>query len=437
MMPRLLPSALALLAALPACLSAQEASAKEEERLNALVRDDGMQWREPRNHVTVGVRILSAGGQIDFGNLGERTADAIPGLDAGAVTRTYDDGAVGADSLRDNEKDANGNQVELIDGRYYIYTTVTQNVVDADGNVTGTEQVTKMTGNYLGYQPGVTRNWTADNATQYAVHPGYVGMSVYNAISEGGGFSEEQGATGGLELEFSRDLGRMGRRIQWGVGAGITLNGINSKTAGTVSSTLRTYTDYYQVAGATPPTLPYTAPATSFLFDADGNLVNESGLEITVPLSALPDPSLTTQTDLAGGASVTGRWQVKGAYFMVKLGPTLRARITDRLGLIASAGFAGAYAGTRYTAFESFKAGTGDSELELTVDLPEGSTKTQFLSGYYADLTLDWAANDRTGIFGGVTAQQLGDYTQKLGGRTARIDLGSTVGLRGGVSLKF
>lgn len=436
MMPRLVPTALALLAALPACLSAQEASAKEEERLNALARDD-MQWREPRNHITVGVRMLSAGGRIDFANLGERVAAPVPGIAAGVVARNYDDGAVGVDALRTNEKDANGNQVALTDGRYFVYTTVTQNVVDANGNVTGTEQVSKMTGNYLGYQPGVTRNWTAENQTQYDARPGYVGLSTYSAVSEGGAFSKEQGMTGGIELEFSRDMGRIGRRVQWGFAAGVTLNGINSKTAGTVNATLRTYTDFYKVSGTSRPNLPYTAPFTTVLFDSSGNLVNENGLEITVPISALPDPTLTTLTDLAGGASVTGRWQVKGAYLMVKMGPTVRTRITERLGLIASAGFAGAYAGTRYSAFESFTVGTGASALDLTVDLPEGSSATKFLSGYYADLTLDWAANDRTGLFGGVTAQQLGDYTQNLGGRTARIDLGSTVGLRGGVSVKF
>jgi hypothetical protein len=436
MMPRFVPTALALLAALPACLSAQEASAKEDERLNALVRDD-LQWREPRNHITVGIRMLSAGGKINFGNLGERLVDPVPGISAGVVARTYDDGAVGVDQLRANEKDANGNQVPLTNGRYLIYSTVTQNVVDADGKVTGTEQVTKLTGNYLGYQEGLTRNWTAENQTQYDAHPGYVGMSTYSAISEGGGFSEEQGATGGLELEFSRDMGRIGRRVQWGFAAGVTLNGLNSKTAGTVNATLRTYTDYYKISGTSQPNLPYSAPFTTVLFDEAGNVLNENGLEITVPISALPDAALSTQTDVAGGASVTGRWQVKGAYFMVKLGPTLRTQITERFGLIASAGFAGAYAGTRYTAFESYKVGTGASELELKVDLPDGSTATKFMAGYYADLTLDWAANDRTGLFGGVTAQQLGDYTQRLGGRTARIDLGSTVGLRGGVSVKF
>jgi hypothetical protein len=62
---------------------------------------------------------------------------------------------------------------------------------------------------------------------------------------------------------------------------------------------------------------------------------------------------------------------------------------------------------------------------------------TKFLNGYYADLNLEWAANERTGLFGGFTAQKFDGYDQQVNGRTARIDLGSSVGLRGGVSIRF
>lgn len=423
MMSRYLPTALAVLAVLPACLSAQETSAAEEERLNALVRDD-LQWREPRNHVTVGLRVLSKGGRVDFGNLGERIATPISPVADGVVDRAYDNGAVNADGLRANEKDANGNQISPPGGRYEVLGK------DSSGNDI-------VVGDFVSYTPGQSRNWFARNEGQYQPHAGYVGFSTYSAISEGASLSKEQGATGGVELEFSRDLGRLGRRVQWGVNAGITLNGINSKVAGTVTSTLRTYTDYYLIPGTQKPILPYSAPFTIPLLNSDGISVNDNGLEITIPISALPDATKTTLTDLAGGASINGRWQVKGAYFMVKLGPTLRTRLSDSFTLTASAGFAGAYAGTRYSVFESFTVGTGATAIELTVDEPEGSTETQFMTGYYADLSLDWAANDRTGLFGGVTTQQLGNYSQTLGGRTARIDLGATVGLRGGVSIKF
>lgn len=409
----------ALLAAAPALLSAQtETTAKEDERMAALMRDEG-QWREPRTRVSVGIRIIDSGGTVNFGNLGERTAAAVAPASEGSVDRVYDNGAVLADSLRSTEVDANGNQVPLTNGRY--------TVKNADGTVVQ---------DLIGYQTGLTRNWNGKYDEQVGVHPGYVGFHSYSAISEGASLSEEQGPTGGLELTASRDLGRMGRRMHWGVVAGVTLNGINTKTSGTIASTLRTQTDYYKVFNTVDPTMPYGTPSFTFLFDGNGNVVNDSGYETTVQLGNTPDGTLSSVSDLAGGAQVRGNWQVKGAYMLVKLGPTLRTQVTDRISITASAGFAAAYAGTRYTAFEAISI-PNMGDLELKVEDPVGSTETKFLSGYYAEVTLDIAANDRTGLFGGMVAQQLNSYDQQLSGRTAKIDLGNAVGVRGGVSIRF
>lgn len=409
----------ALLVTMPVLVSAQtETSAKEDERMAALMRDDGM-WREPRTRISVGIRIIDSGGTVNFGNLGERTASAIAPASEGVVDRIYDNGQVLADGLRSSEVDANGNQVPLIDGRYQVR--------DADGTVVQ---------DLIGYQTGLTRNWNGKYDEQVGVHPGYVGFSSYSAISDGAALSKDQGVTGGLELTATRDLGRMGRRMHWGIAAGVTLNGINTKTAGTIAATLRTQTDYYQVHNTVDPTMPYGTPSFTFLFDGEGNLVSDSGYETTVQLSNTPDAALSTVTDLAGGAEVRGHWQVKGAYMLVKLGPTLRAQVSDRISLTASAGFAAAYAGTRYTAYEAFTV-PNMGGLELKVEDPIGSTKTQLLSGYYAELTMDFAANERTGLFGGVVAQELDSYSQRLSGRTANIDLGTAVGLRGGVSIRF
>jgi hypothetical protein len=127
---------------------------------------------------------------------------------------------------------------------------------------------------------------------------------------------------------------------------------------------------------------------------------------------------------------------------MMKFGPTLRTQITDTLGLSASIGFAGAYTGTRYTAYESFEVAPMPGVLLETKDAESGtttvsSTKSKMLTGYFADLSLDWDVNDRFGLFGGVTAQQLDSYQQRLGERTAEIDLGQAVGMRGGVTIRF
>ena len=59
------------------------------------------------------------------------------------------------------------------------------------------------------------------------------------------------------------------------------------------------------------------------------------------------------------------------------------------------------------------------------------------MSGYYANLDATWAVNGRTGFFAGLSYEKSGDYTQTVGGRTAKIDLGTTAGVRGGLNIKF
>ncbi len=99
----------------------------------------------------------------------------------------------------------------------------------------------------------------------------------------------------------------------------------------------------------------------------------------------------------------------------------------------ASFGVAGAYAGTRYSVVESFTL----PEIGGTLSSTEETVATKFLSGYYADFNLEWMANERTGLFAGLSAQKSRRLRPDHRGRTAHIDLGSSVGLRGGISIRF
>ncbi len=433
MIHRLLkPSATALLAVLAVLpLSAQETSAREDMRLDNLSRNQG-QWFSPRSKLTIGFRMLDSGAAVDFGGLGSVPfANPIVPAAQGAAHRAYSNGAVGLDSLRSNEVNASGQQTSTPGGRYQTTTPVT-----VDGVTTE-----RLTGDYVSYTPGVTRNWEVRSQAQFLETPGYVAYRSYSAISEGATAHDEQGATGGVELQFIREIGRGSRHLNWGLAAGIALSDISSKTSGTVTSALRTYTDYYSLNGKTIPLSQLQNPLVDSSLDTnDDGFTN--AYEYTVPLNSIPEASMSTDVTVAGGASVTGRWAVKGAYFLVKVGPTLRTQITDRLGMTASIGFAGAYAGTRYSATESFNVPELINQPIETVDPDTGaktisSSKSKFLTGYYADLNVEWDTNGVLGLFGGVTAQQLDSYDQNLAGRTAKIDLGSAVGVRGGVSIRF
>jgi hypothetical protein len=440
--------------AAPVLLPAQLNSSSEEERLEKLMADSA-QWYVPRNRVSVGFRVLNSGGKVSFGNLGNVDFELkVDPASAGAVTRTYNNGSVQADAPRTNETDGNGNQTSTPGGHYAVSGTITVNkknpdgtdVIGDDGNVV-TEDIVTQVGSFLSYTPGLTRNWGFAAASQITPDGQHIAMSTYSASTEGASRTKEAGASAGVEFQFVRTLSNPSARFQWGIATGVALNGINSKVSGSVTSTLNTRTDYYSLNGQPAPTAPYISTDAFGDFITSANTTITNGTENTVPLAALPDASMPntdaghTETSTPGGVNVDGRWQIKGAYFMVRVGPSLRAQLTSRLGLNASLGVAGAYAGTTYSVAERFQVpDVPDVFVGETAGVATGiaeSRATKFMGGYYADLSLEWAASERTGLYTGVTAQKFDGYDQEVGGRTARIDIGSAVGLRGGVSIRF
>lgn len=422
--PLLRSAAVLALLALPAWLSAEETSSKEEERLEALTRDDAG-WYVPKTTLSVGFRVLSSGAKVNFGNLGIVASNvSIAPAFAGRGTRAYNNGTVGYDAPRASELDSNGNQVSTPGGTYKGTSTAN----GADGSVT-TTVVTEL----LSFTPGLTRNWSYTLPDQ-VTNSGYIAMSYYSATSGGASAVKKQGATGGVDFQLNRTMGKLGPRLEWGFAAGVTLNDINNKARGTVLATLHTNTDFYSLNGKPAPAVPGGTAYADFK-DAAGNVLTSSGLEITTPLAAVADTSLSTSTTTPGGVSVTGRWQLRGEYLMLRLGPSLHSQLTDRLGLNASLGVALGYAGTRYTADESMAV---PGLPDVTIDTgTEVSTATKLVSGYFADFSMEWAANERTGIYGGLGTQKLSDYQQTVGGRTARVDIGSAMALRGGINIKF
>jgi len=413
---------LLVLLAVPVAGFAQDESSREEERLAALARS--ADWYAPTTDFSVGFRFLNSGAKVHFGNLGAVPyVNVAPPLSAGLVTRTYDNGTVIVDSLRSTEQDANGNQTSTPGGRYQIGTT------DANGVFT-------VSNDLLSFTPGLTRIWSYMTPEQALGRPGYIAMSSYSTTSDGASADKKQGPSVGVELQLAHVLYRVNKRISLGLSTGLAINGINNKTSGDVTATLNTSTDYYSLHGlAAPPTsltgTIYSSPTYVDLTASNGT-VFAGGYETTVPISALPDAS--SLTAITGGTTVHGLWEIKGAYMMVRFGPSLRMQLTDRLSLTATLGLAGAYAGTTYSANESFLlpvVGTAITEPTVT------STANKLLSGYYADLNLEFSANERTGIYGGVTLQKLSAYDQTLEGRTAHIDIGSTSGVRGGINIRF
>jgi hypothetical protein len=340
------------------------------------------------------------------------------------------DGSVNIDNRRpytsgaSAELDINNRPIATSGGRYQAtYQDANNNTVMAD---------------YLAYAPGLTRDWQYVNPSQGLAKPGYMAFDVYSAVTQGEGLTGNRVATGGVDVTLAHLLSNPHKKVTFSLTSGLTLSGISSSRSGQVTSTLHTYTDYYSLHGAAVPVTTIPSEITAGLTYKGPSgistvLSDNTIYETTTTISDNPDISGVTN-DLVNGATVTGLWKLKGAYLTLKLGPQVSAMLTHSLGVSAAIGVAGSYAGTNYTANESFTVVGVEKAITLA---PQSSTVNKFLPGYYANIEANWAVNDRTGFFAGLSYDNLGDYDQSVGGRTARIDLSSMAGVRGGLSIKF
>ncbi|MBP8256044.1 MAG: hypothetical protein KAX37_01880 [Opitutaceae bacterium] len=394
--------------------------------------DIPVEFRPIRNtSFSVGVRFIG-GANVSFGSLGSISSNFSPqGPEAGAVDRTYLDGAVHADSLRPNEKNADGTPISSPYGRYSIRAEI----FDADGNKIpdandpgGTGNKTQVSADFLAYTPGRTRSWSYTSDSQVTT-PGVIAMHDYVAESSGAGLNSDSGAGPGFELTASRRLGSIGK-IDWGIMFGAGITDINAKESASIKANLSVLTDLYRISGiVAPPSAPYSAPSAGD-FVGDNGAVYSGNLETTVPLDAVPFQRTVVET--ANGADIDGHWQIKGAYFLFRVGPMIRIPIGERFAVTASAGYAGAYLGTTYRVKETLN-------ISETLSIPfEGEeTYSKLLHGAYGEVNAEWWLTQRTGFFLGVTFEKLGKYEQTLAGRTADVDIGGNGGFRFGLTTRF
>ncbi len=343
-------------------------------------------------------------------------------------TRVYDNGLVDADGPREAELDADGRQTSTPGGRYTTTTTTT--TTDPDTGVETT--TTYQNGDFLAFTPGRTRRWRylSDNQVQ---PNGNLAMSNFSATTDGAAVSGEGESGGGFEVKLERLLGRRGNRLEWGIAASFGLNDINVKTSERIRATLTTYTDFYSFpSGFSAPGGGYIAPSTADFTDPVTGTVTAGGLETTTPLNYLPVGSQTTTE--VGGAEIQGAWQIKGAYYIARLGPNVRYKISEKFALAGGLGVSGAFVGTLFRVDEFIVR----DDVFAPLRREEESRISKFIPGFYAEMNAEWWLSERTGFYGGVVYETLGSYKQRpLSGRTADVDLGSGAGFRFGIITRF
>jgi hypothetical protein len=364
--------------------------------------------------VTAGARYATEGASVNFGQLGSiRAGLAVTDIPSTATQLVYDNGAVNVDGRRQDEVDAAGQPLPTTNGRYQ------RRVVDSAGNET-------FEGDYLAYVEGRTRNWGFGSASQ-VTSDGRIALSTYGVQSSGASAISEKTASGGFEVGVNRRLRRFGRRAEVGASVLFGLNDINAGASGTISAKLISLTDYYRFYGTLPENLEkgYSAPSP---VTSTGGLESP---ETTVPIDQLPfERQLIT---LPNPVNVLGSWKINGAYYVVRMGPTVRVFVTDRLAFSFEAGLAAAFVGTSFEVRESIEL----SDLANPITTVEQADDTKVLTGFYGSGSAEYWMTDRTHAYMGAGYESLGNYQQGVSGRTAEIDVGSTVTVRMGLTTRF
>lgn len=423
--------------------------------------------RPMKNSFSIGVRSFG-GAKVTFGgsigaiaNFDIRDESLREDMKGAYGYIIYDNGQVSPDTADDT---ANGKRStpgpREDDGRWYYTTTYTS-------TTSGLTQ--DYTTSYLAYDPSATwtRNWTAKSQDQVkdgtaennnaGTHE--VWMSTYSSsgIAPGQTVQAEDGANPGIEMQMGRVMQRF-KRFEWGINFTIGISEFNAKTRQTVRATAKRLTDVYQVYSSTPgsPVAPgKLTPTDAGGYELGGPTFDPNAVEFTDPDNPsgdkITDPSESAykynettaalslnrirtadETDF-NGALVNGYWQVKGVYYLMRIGPMARIPVGRHFSVSFGAGYMGAWIGSKFR-FEETLLVNGSA---IRTNSSTEKYSQQYLSGFYADANIEWWVSTKTGFFGGLGYEKLGNYTQKAYDRTATVKMDNGLGFRFGLITRF
>jgi len=472
--------------------------------------------RPMKNSISIGVRLIG-GANVTFGGpgLGSIGGYDIHDPDTRAFLLDpnngygyipYDDGTITADSAdATSSTPARPSQSGIpanSNGRWQLPpTTVT-------GTISGnTLQV--INGDYLAWDPSgdTTRNWSVKSATQ-AVPNGdgtdSIDMSTYasNGVQAGQTATAKGNARPGIELQFGRVIQRF-KHFEWGFNFTFGISEFNAKNRQTLKANAIKYTDRYPVIaytedpeggpfitgpGAlarttddngvqTPITsgpsftdLPYPNPDYDPNQPEDSvtnpsNLTFSGALENTAPLGigGAYEPQPVYGYDANGnqldyqnvdGGYISGYWQVKGVYYLFRLGPMIRVPIGKHFSASVSAGYIAAWVGSKMRFNETLvipgittkalsvidpvnpiiQTASG-YQYNFTTDIVKNNQK--YLSGAYIDVNFEWWLTTRTGFYVGAVCEKLSNYQQQAYGRVATVKMDDGIGLHFGIMTRF
>ncbi|OAM87722.1 hypothetical protein AW736_20870 [Termitidicoccus mucosus] len=316
--------------------------------------------------------------------------------------------------------------------QYDIYT------LDSSGNTipdAHTGQPVKTTKYYLPYDANYSRNWSINSREhQYNAADNQVTYGRYWTESAGNEIELEDGSNPGVEFKFERIVQRF-KRFEWGLAATAGISEFNAKTRRGITVNLRGYEYTYNLSRPLPDDGSTGGPT----YSADETEETTAAIGIK-PNGYDEDTDKPENNYQAGGTAVdrtvdvNGYWQVKGVYYLYRVGPFIRIPITRQFSISASAGYMGAYVGSKFR-YEETMTIPEVSAAYTTGDVVKNNQR--YVSGYYGDLNIEWWLSTRTGFYVGAAYEKLGDYTQIHDERRVDVKMDGGAGFRFGIITRF
>jgi hypothetical protein len=355
----------------------------------------------PKSTLSIGDRLFLRGPKTTFSGQGSLPATTYPGTNPAVpnVQRTYSDGYVEPDQR----------------------TVV---VTDGVGSGTAISQASD----------GRTNTWGYDNINQLLPNGNIAFHSDSAEITDTSSHEENGQSTAGIELMMDRDMGKLGKHFKWSITAGFSLADIRSNIFASVPANVTAVTDTYDLFGQVPPLPVYSSPSTISQTTGSGTSAVATNPDETILLGNTP-LSRTTTTE---SATVTNRYFTEGAYYTLRVGPTVVMPFGKHWNLSLSAGPMVIYAGAEMNVLEDLAFATNEADLQ---DLYQ-KENNKLVPGYYVDVDLQYQLTDTAGFYVGGVYQGAGTFTQSVqsGDGTAydsKIDFGEQEGVKTGMTVRF
>ena len=370
----------------------------------------------PRSTLSIGTRLFLHGPKTTYSGQGVNPSTVNPGADStigiGNISRTYIDGTVEPDQRNVTQSGGLGSTVTV--------------PISPDGR---------------------TNVWSYDSNSQL-LPTGNIAFHTYSAEITDTADHQVNGAPNtGMELILDHDMGKLGKKLKWSLTLGFSIADIHSSSYNSVPTNLITTTDTYDLFGQVPPAAPYASPntITQTVFGANGEA--QSGTTTATQTQSVVQQILLANKPTGRGSSITAidttnRYFNEGAYYTLRIGPTVDLPMGSKFKLNVSAGPAIIYLGSQINVLEDLFIQTNQEFIKLYQ-----KENTAVLPGYYVDVDLLYQLTDTAGFYLGGVYQGAGSFSQSVASGTSasganlsyasKLDFGSQEGLKGGLTVRF